>query len=220
VRLIKTDEAVKALMSERCRKMYVFFMLGIFSLVAFTSYADHIVGGNLEMIARDNIPGRYTMRLIIFQDEEFGVAGVEPSSQGFMIYRTRDNQKMKFVIAEIANYGEGNVVYFNDSCSQNRKLKTRKLIYEEEVNLDPALYDDPAGYYVVWADGYRDAGLNNITRPDVTGITLQLKFPPLKRSGQPFLNSSRRGFQKLLEPALISLQVILLCRFVQERRKD
>jgi hypothetical protein len=126
------------------------------------SYADHIVGGNLEMIAKNSIPGQFTMRLIIFQNEEFGVSGTEPTNQGFMIYRTRDNQKMKYVIADMSNYGEGNVVYFNDSCSQNRRLKTRKLVYEEEVNLDPALYDDPAGYYVVWADGYRNAGLNNI----------------------------------------------------------
>lgn len=107
-----------------------------------------------------------------------------------MIYRTRDNQKMKFVIADIANFGEVNVVYFNDSCSQNRRLKTRKLVYEEEVNLDPALYDDSAGYYVVWADGYRNLGLTNIMNPYNTGIMLQLKFPPLKRNGQPFLNSS------------------------------
>jgi hypothetical protein len=101
------------------------------------------------MIAIDNVSGRYTVRLIIFQDKELGVGGAEPFSQEFMILRTRDNQKMKFVIADLISYDEGNVISGNNAYTQKRRLKTRKLIYEDGITLDPTQYDDQEGYYVV-----------------------------------------------------------------------
>lgn len=171
--------------SFRLIQIIFYLVLAIQSL-----YADHIVGGNLEMIAKDKTPGNYTLRLVIFQNEELNVSANEPFSQGFMIYRTRDNQKMQYVIAEQKNYGQTSVVYFNDSCSQNRRLKTGKLVYEADVKLEPAQYDDPRGYYVVWIDCCRNANINNIVKPDRTGIVFQLRFPPLLRNGRPFLNSS------------------------------
>lgn len=162
----------------------------IFLLCGAESRADHIMGGNIEMEALDPTPGRYLIRLIIFQNEYWDVGGYEPGNQGMMIYRTRDNQKMKYFLLDLANFGQTDFSYFNDSCAVDRRLKTGRRVYEAEVKLNPSEYNDPGGYYIVWADCCRNTALSNIVMPGRTGVLFQLRFPPLIRNGAPFLNSS------------------------------
>ncbi|MCK5705398.1 MAG: hypothetical protein KAI29_29815, partial [Cyclobacteriaceae bacterium] len=95
------------------------------------------------------------------------------------------------------------VPYTNPECT-NDKLVTNRIVYTSEVQLNPNLFSDPEGYYMVWERSCRNNIINNIVKPDETGQTFYLEFPPIRKNGTAFRNSSPQLFPPLSDYACVN----------------
>ncbi len=163
------------------------------------SFATHIVGGEFEIL---HIEGdRYLFRQIQY----FDVVNGNPQAKDFQInasiFRKKDNV---FVRTVNLNYiSESFVPYTNPICT-NDQLVTNRIIYEAEVFLNPNLFSDPQGYYLVWERCCRNSIISNIVKPDETGQTFYLEFPPVRKNGVAFRNSSPQLFPPLSDYACVN----------------
>ncbi len=82
------------------------------------------------------------------------------------------------------------LVFANPACARARSLRVGIVRYEGDLQLDPDAYDDPQGYYITHQTCCRNGGVDNIRNPDRAGYTFYLEFPPLKKNGRLFVNSS------------------------------
>ena len=83
-----------------------------------------------------------------------------------------------------------NVVYDNAACAESRQLKTSEIRYVADVFLDPAVYNDSQGYYVVWERCCRNNAINNIQNPGNVGMAFLFEFPAVTQNSTYFKNSS------------------------------
>ena len=153
--------------------------LVILCILAFPVMASHIVGGEFEII---HISGNtYRVNLIIYFDKLNGSPGARDNQITAVIYRKSDNAFMRNV-----NFGspsETNVEYTQPDCSKG-EVVTSRLLYSTNIVLSPELYNDPAGYYIVWERCCRNYAITNIysENPDISaraaGQTFYLEFPP------------------------------------------
>lgn len=149
----------------------------------FAALATHQVGGQLEMQAIGNAPGRY--RILVTQYFEDGTPGIarQASSGTLGIFRKRDDVlMMTFVVNETGKRQP--VIYANEFCAKQRNLNFIVSTYEATIQLAPASYTDAQGYYISYQTRNRNAGLNNIATPDQVGFTFYLEFPALQQNGQ------------------------------------
>ncbi|MBX9850340.1 MAG: gliding motility-associated C-terminal domain-containing protein, partial [Cytophagaceae bacterium] len=65
-----------------------------------------------------------------------------------------------------------------------------------DVVLDPAKYNNPNGYYIVWENCCRNGIIKNIVDPDVEGMAFYMEFPPVVKNNMRFYNSSPQ-FKKI-----------------------
>jgi hypothetical protein len=107
------------------------------------------------------------------------------------------------------------VKYFQPECSNGLAIETEKIYYTYVdganqaalYSLSPDEYSDARGYYLSWERCCRNYSITNIysQNPDVGGIyagqTFYLEFPPLKKNGKSFINSSPRLFPPLSDYA-------------------
>lgn len=149
-------------------------------------YATHIMGGNVELSKVGNTVGEYKIILKVYID----LAGItNAESDHFVgIFRKSDDAEMQVFNLPLAS--SKLVIYENETCTETRRLKTLFAQYERTIKLDPAMYTDPAGYYLSWNNCCRNGDIINIVGPTVTTTNLRTYFPPLISSGKPFLNSS------------------------------
>ena len=180
-------------------------ILTLLLLVSFPLVASHIVGGEFELV---HVSGNtYRLNLILYFDKINGSPGAKDLNVTASIYRSRDKTFMTFVDLPLST--ESNVPYTQPECS-NGELITNKLTYTTLITLSPELYNDPQGYFVVWQRCCRNYTIDNIfslvppppptviTDPSkYAGQTFYLKFPPVVKNGQPFVNSSPRLFPPL-----------------------
>ena len=82
------------------------------------------------------------------------------------------------------------LVYANPACARSRGLETSEVRYSSAVQFDPALFDDTAGYYIVWETCCRNQNVTNIDVPQTRGMIYYLSFPAIRQNGQYFRNSS------------------------------
>ncbi len=172
-----------------------FFTLLFYSsliLVAFSSRANHIVGGNFEMVATGNLPGKYNLYVNLYFDEIGGSNTGKEASFVVSIFRKSDNQRMNAFNGNIRLYQESitPLQYSNPSCAEARGLKTSIVRYAASIDLSPANYSDPQGYYIALERCCRNTATDNITAPGRSGMVFYMEFPALLANGQPFLNSS------------------------------
>ncbi len=168
------------------RRVFLCLLLGLPGWVR----ASHIVGGNFEMIANGGRPGSFSLALSLFFDEANGRQGAVTQTITASIFRKSDNIRMTDVTMYLQNRTA--VVYANEACAQARSLKTSDIRYLAQLNVNPALFADPAGYYLVWDNCCRNAAITNIRNPSRVGMTFYLEFPAMQSGGQDFLNSSPR----------------------------
>jgi gliding motility-associated-like protein len=168
------------------KRLQIILGLLIFVLVSEHCLATHIVGGNVEMKAIGNVPGKYKIVLKIYMDQS-GASTAEPE-ESVGIYRKAGNGEMK-VFAVPLIYTK-KVTYENEACTEARRLKTLFAYYELDIALDPGSYADPDGYYLMWRTCCRNGNVINIQTPQNTEIFFKTDFPPLIKSGKPFLDSS------------------------------
>jgi hypothetical protein len=171
----------------------IIFFLALIS----NSMATHIVGGEFELIHLTEY--NYRLNLIIYFDNINGNPGAEDPSAEVYIFRKVDGALIQtFVLDQTEDYF---VQYSIPECANKFPLETRRLNYSRIIFLNPAVYNDPGGYYVVWERCCRNNIIDNIVNPDQTGQTFILEFPPVVKDGQQFINSSPILFPPLRDYA-------------------
>jgi hypothetical protein len=176
-------------------------------LVAFPVMASHIVGGEFELL---HISGsRYRLNLIYYFDVNNNTFNAPPElvdrSMTVGIFQKSNNQLIRSVVLPFLI--KSNVSYTQPTCS-NGEVVTDKLIYSAEIELEPTVFNDPAGYYISWQRCCRNYNISNIFSPvpptgtttDPTryaGQTFYLEFPPVVKNGEPFIDSSPKLFPPL-----------------------
>lgn len=153
------------------------------------SWARHIFGGDFSM-TYTGTRGRYLLTLNLFFDET-----VANLNEGFesdipvYVFRKRDHARMESFV--LSRSSVNSVVYDNVACAELRRLKTSEVRHTKEVFLDPEMYNDPSGYYIIWERCCRNGSITNIQTPGTTGMVFTLEFPALKTAnGMDFGNSS------------------------------
>jgi hypothetical protein len=173
-------------------------------LIAFPVVASHIVGGEFELL---HLTGNsYQLNLIIYFDLNNGNEGAKDPSADVSIYRKSDNQLM--ATQRLPRISETVVSYTQPACSKG-EIRTSKLIYSSQITLDPATYNDPAGYYVSWQRCCRNYSITNIySQVPGTGIsagqTFYLEFPAVVKDGKQFIDSTPKLFPPLNDFAVLN----------------
>ena len=179
-------------------------ILVILCVLSFSVRASHIVGGEFELVYKNNF--WYTLNLIIYFDEINGLPQNKEQDTTITarIFRTRDNAFMADV--QIPFLQETPVNYTQPDCSIG-SIKTSRMVYSKDIFLDPNLYNDPQGYYIIWERCCRNYTITNIVSKqppadirdywDAAGQTFYLAFPPVVKDGLPLVNSSPRLFPPL-----------------------
>jgi len=177
----------------------VVLILAFLICITDISIATHIVGGEFEIL---HIEGdRYLFRQIQYFDVVNGNPEAKDQLVSASIFRKRDNVFVRSVVMPIKS--ESYVPYTNPACTNDR-LVTNRIIYSAEVILDPALFSDAEGYYMVWERCCRNNIITNIVSPDQTGQTFYLEFPPIRRNKVEFRNSSPQLFPPLSDYACVN----------------
>ncbi|MFN8343432.1 MAG: gliding motility-associated C-terminal domain-containing protein [Spirosomataceae bacterium] len=166
--------------------IYIIYFLAF--LKSITVYADHIIGGNVEMIALDNTPGRYKIIVKMYYDR----LKIRSSDYGIpiSIYRKSDKKNLTTFAVWRVDSLRRLLNFTNKNCAVQNKVQVVFDYFEREITLDPAVYNDPGGYAIVSNACCRSQELTNITFPDKRGIPFYAEFPPLVKNGKPFINSS------------------------------
>jgi gliding motility-associated-like protein len=141
------------------------------------------------MQAIGDVPGHY--RIIVTNYLEDGTRGAAnlATTGSVGIFRKRDNALMtSFIVSQTGSRQK--VIYANEYCAEQRNLNFIVLTFEATIQLAPANYTDPQGYYMSYQTRNRNAGIDNINRPDNTGFTFYLEFPALQQNGQYVTNST------------------------------
>ncbi|MCX6217321.1 gliding motility-associated C-terminal domain-containing protein [Spirosoma sp.] len=172
----------------RSRKNYLTAAI-ILLLPAFT-FATHIVGGQLEMVAINSTVGHFRLKMTYYYNEA-QTANLPQASSDVAIFRKSDGQKMaEFTLLNSTTTNRPAVAFINPSCALSNNLRISQVIYQADIQLDVNTYSDPLGYYMIQQNCCRNANIANINSPQTTPFLFYLEFPALQRSGQAFINSS------------------------------
>lgn len=154
-------------------------------LGCFTTRATHIVGGEFQL---NRLAGfNFKLILNLYFDDVNGNRQAEDPTINAVIYSKNGNILIAQVTLEKAR--DQNVPYTNPECSV-AQLVTRKIIYDADIELSSDIFNDPAGYYVVWERCCRNNIVTNIVDPGGTGNVFYLEFPPVVKNNAQLINSS------------------------------
>lgn len=171
------------------KKIYCIFILFTCLLLSQVIKANHILGGNFELV-RGNNQGSFTLTMHLYFDKARRVASQkEDNGLKVAIFRKKDDNLMKSLILFTSNLEGRPFVYSNATCATNQGLNISDITYVENLYLNPEEYSDPQGYYIVYDRCCRN-GADNIYNPQNTGMLFYLEFPALKINGVDFVNSS------------------------------
>jgi gliding motility-associated-like protein len=175
------------------RKGYLYAILILLSIG--TVQASHIVGGEFQLKAKRGYNYELVLRMyyddinaapgLLNADLTINVAIYKKVPNGFtnpvdIISMTRDPN------IDFIHYNYNECTDFNQNY-----VRTRLFTYTKDIFLDPSVYNDPNGYYVVWERCCRNAVITNIQNPDNTGNAFYLEFPAVADAGGTrFPNSS------------------------------
>jgi hypothetical protein len=164
--------------------------------------ASHIAGGEFQLIHLADY--QYQINLIIYFDDINGNPGSRDLSIAARIFRNSDNAFIRDVTLLLAR--ETKLEYTQPLCASNFLMTTR-LQYSTTQLLEPEIFNDPGGYYIVWERCCRNYGITNIYSGDppsgqqYAGQTFLLQFPPVIKSGVQFVNSAPILFNPVAEYA-------------------
>ncbi|NBB20422.1 T9SS type B sorting domain-containing protein [Runella sp. CRIBMP] len=163
--------------------------LWILVLFPLTSWASHIVGGEIEFYPTNRSANRFYIGLNFYFDQANGRTGAETSTVILYFYRKSDNAPMGNI--ELPQTTRKLINYTNPTCSNaNTDLRTLLLRYSSEIVINTQNFNDPKGYYIVWERCCRNSIITNITNPASTGETFYTEFPALVQNNLPYVNSS------------------------------
>lgn len=156
----------------KCLLTKTFFILFILFINHQLS-ATHITGGQLEL--KHETGDQFTLRLINYFDAFYGNPGAEDDTVSLYIYGKSDNKFMgKYRLPKI------NVSYLplsNPLCAIEQ-LQTKRIVYQlNAVSLPSNTFNDPNGYYLIWARCCRNMDIVNISESWKEGTLFYLEFP-------------------------------------------
>ncbi|OGX88628.1 hypothetical protein BEN48_08320 [Hymenobacter glacialis] len=154
--------------------------------------ATHIVGGELDL--QHKAGTAYTLSLNLYFDAINGSPGALDPQLTASIFSKATNQRITDVVLVLA--ANTFVNYTSPACAVG-SLSTRKLVYTRDITLDPALYNNPAGYYVAVERCCRNVTISNIVNPAGAAQAFYLEFPAVVRNGAAFIDSTPRIFPPL-----------------------
>jgi hypothetical protein len=164
---------------------------------------SHIVGGEFELL---HVSGYiYQLNLIYYFDENNGAQANKTQDQIIHVKIFRSVDGLFITSIDLPFVSQTPVPYTQPSCSHG-EIATSKQYYSTQIILSPTTYNDPAGYYVVWERCCRNYFIDNIisenangfpNNPNSAGQTFYLKFPPVIKNGEQFVNSSPHLFPPL-----------------------
>ena len=174
---------------KRLRWFYLILFALVVGLVP-TVRATHIIGGDLSMQATGTKPGLFRLQLNQYWDETQTGAGNRDASVTLLIFRK--NNPVLIERITLALQETLPLTFENAACATLRKLSFTQARYYDTHQFDPAKYDDPGGYYIVWERCCRNDALTNVNSAVAAGLamTFYLEFPPMLKSGVTFRNSS------------------------------
>lgn len=164
----------------------------IFILLFLTTssvWATHIVGGEFSLLWK----GRgynYQLSLNVYYDDihaDDGLLGTDLIIYADVFEKGTNKQVQTFQLPRVS--ANQFVKYHIPNC-QTGSVRTRILHYTSSIYLDPAIYDHPDGYYIVWQRCCRNEVIDNIVEPDNVGNAFYMEFPPVQLNGEGFINSS------------------------------
>ncbi|WP_299821436.1 gliding motility-associated C-terminal domain-containing protein [uncultured Pontibacter sp.] len=174
-------------------------------LLAFTllfcanTYATHIVGGEFEL--RHIINYNYRLTLNLYFDDVNGSPGALDQSVTVNFFEKGTNRLMYSQVMPFRTRTPVN--YTNIDCTVG-ELKTSKIVYFENIFLDPNRFNSPDGYYVTWERCCRNSTINNIINPESAAQTFYMEFPAVVKNGVFFQNSSPVLFPPLSDYACVN----------------
>ena len=188
------------------RILILFFFL--FLLNPNFVFGNHIVGGEIEMKYVGDSLGHYRYQISLiqyfdcYQDGEVPLPNPGPdNSITYSIFRGSDGalieNRTMFITSQTF------VPYTNPACSVDF-MCTIKVVYSNIIFLNPDKFDDPDGYDIAWARCCRNKNTKNLINPRLTGMVYSLHFPPIRKDGVHFVNSSPRLFPPLSDYACVN----------------
>ncbi|HEY8400358.1 MAG TPA: hypothetical protein VIK89_03800, partial [Cytophagaceae bacterium] len=171
-------------MKKRLPLFFIFLLL-----VSPFSWASHIVGGEFQ-IAYTGRGNNYQLMMKMYFDESNSGGELREPYVKAAIYRKRDNYLIRTI--DLRKTFDARVPYAFEGCLMNvgNILQYSLLKYTSDIVLDPQIYNDPEGYYVVWERCCRNEEIDNIQYPDETGQAFYMEFgPTFLPSGVRYLGS-------------------------------
>lgn len=152
--------------------------------------ATHLVGGQLEMAEASTRPGHFRIIMTYYYNEAQTLNFPQATST-VVIFRKSDGRQMaQFTLPNTTVFNRPPVAFTNPACARLRNLSVSIVRFEGEIQLDPAGYDEPQGYYLTQQNCCRNGGITNLSTPQITPFLFYLEFPALLRAGQAIRNSS------------------------------
>ncbi|MBC5991379.1 gliding motility-associated C-terminal domain-containing protein [Pontibacter cellulosilyticus] len=174
-------------------------LLAFAFLICANTYATHIVGGEFEL--KHIINYNYRLTLNLYFDDVNGSPGALDQTVTVNFFEKGTNRLMLTQVMPFRSRTPVN--YTNIECTV-ASLKTSKIVYFENIFLDPNRFNSPAGYYVTWERCCRNRTINNILQPENAAQTFYMEFPPVVKNGVAFRNSSPILFPPLSDYACVN----------------
>ena len=173
------------------------FVLALFTCA--NTHATHIVGGEFELQHVLNF--NYKLTLNLYFDDVNGSPGALDQTVTVNFFEKGTNRLMLTQVLPFRSRTPVN--YTNIECTV-ASLKTSKIVYFDNIFLDPNRFNSPAGYYVTWERCCRNRTINNIVRPEDAAQTFYMELPPVVKNGVAFRNSSPVLFPPLSDYACVN----------------
>ncbi|WP_375444390.1 gliding motility-associated C-terminal domain-containing protein [uncultured Fibrella sp.] len=151
--------------------------------------AKHIVGGELYIEALKDKPGHVKIGMNQFWEDYNPFSGEADSFLQVHIFRKQNPIKMATYYLD-RDAPPTLLPYDNEACARDKKLKTYLAQFYGVHTLDPAIYSDPSGYYIVWERCCRSNNITNLGNENGVGMIFYAEFPPLSQNGVFVANST------------------------------
>lgn len=152
------------------------FVVTSLLMITFQLKASHIMGGQFEML-QIGVVGNYKINLKLYYDDINAGTTTPKATYKVGIYRKSDNSLMTSFL--VSYKSKVPLTYINQTCATQKSLKTSEVIYSYDAYLDPLLYTQQKGYYIISEVCCRNPDIDNIQNAGSVGNAFYLEFPPL-----------------------------------------
>ncbi len=152
-----------------------------------TSYAEHIVGGEVRLVYL-GVGDNYKIILNLYFSDINGTPKTVDKTIKVGIYNKISHQRVNSF--ELTRDLQVPNTPYNSGPCQKGILSTGILVYTREVQLNPDIYRSLGGYFLVWERCCRNNDITNIYVPGEASTTFYMEFPPIRKNGVIFRNTT------------------------------